>query len=427
MADPTQGLVRIHWLETATCVKLPLSRHPETIVTSVQYDYLSTKAELREFCDSVADAPSIYFDTEFVSEDTYRPELCLLQVATADRLAVIDPYGVGDVSPFWQLITTGDHQTVVHAGREEFRFCWHAVGARPCNLFDVQIAAGLIGLEYPASYGKLIAKLLGERLPKCETRTNWRQRPLTDRQIDYALQDVLHLAALRDSITQQLTQLGRLNWLHDEFQNWQDELIASESREKWRRVSGISGLSTKALVIVRELWRWRELEASSCNRPPKRVLRDDLIVELARRGSSDVRQIKAIRGIERSGAKRHLNEIAASIKKSLDLPNEQWPRRSKQSVPNQVNVLGQFLTTALTSICRSNQLAPSVVATAQDVRDLVAYQLGFHATGADLPRLAVGWRAEVVGQSLTDLLEGNLAIRIRDPMSDHPLQFDKLA
>lgn len=427
IAAPPWGLVPVHWLKTVTYVKLPLSRHPDTIVTSVQYDYLSTQAELREFCDSAADSPSIYFDTEFVSEDTYRPELCLIQVATANRLAVIDPYSVGDVSPFWQLITAGEHQTVVHAGREEFRFCWHAVGARPCNLFDVQIAAGLIGLEYPASYGKLISKLLGARLSKCETRTNWRQRPLTDKQIDYALEDVLHLGALRDNITQRLTQLGRLNWLHDEFQNWQDELIASESCEKWRRVSGISGLSTKALVIVRELWRWRELEAASCNRPPRRVLRDDLIVELARRGSSDLRQIKAIRGIERSGAKRHLNEIAARIKKALDLPNEQWPRKSKQSVPNQVNVLGQFLITALTSICRSNQLAPSAVGTAQDVRDLVAYKLGFHAPGADPPRLAVGWRAEVVGQALTDLLDGKLAIRIHDPMSDHPLQFDKLA
>jgi len=108
-------------------------------------------------------------------------------------------------------------------------------------------------------------------------------------------------------------------------------------------VSGISGLSTKALVIVRELWRWREMEAASSNRPPRRVLRDDLIVELSRRGSSDLRQIKAIRGIERSGAKRYLNQIAASIKESLDLPHEQWPRRSKQSVPNTIHFVSETL------------------------------------------------------------------------------------
>ena len=392
----------------------------------MQYAYLSSEAELRQFCESVADAPAIYFDTEFVSEDTYRPELCLIQVAAAGKLAVVDPYQVGDVTSFWKLITQGDHQTVVHAGREEFRFCWHAVGGRPENLFDVQIAAGLIGLEYPASYGKLISRLLGERLPKGETRTNWRQRPLTDKQIEYALQDVVHLPAIQEKISQELKRLKRLDWMQSEIQTWQDELIAAESREKWRRVSGISGLSTRALVIVRELWRWREQEAAGSDRPPRRVLRDDLIVELARRGKSDLRQIKAIRGIERSGARRHLGDIAASIQRALELPNEQWPVMSKHSVPNQVNVLGQFLTTALTSICRSNRLAPSLVGTAQDVRDLVAFELGYHERGTGPPRLASGWRAEVIGRSLRDLLHGQVAIRIRDPMSDHPLQFDHL-
>jgi ribonuclease D len=130
----------------------------------VQYEYISSGTDLKQFCEQAKSASSIYYDTEFVSEDTYRPELCLVQVAVADQLAVIDPYEVGSTAPFWDLITAGEHQTVVHAGREEFRFCWHATEKRPNNLFDVQIAAGLIGLEYPASYGKLIAKLLGDRV-----------------------------------------------------------------------------------------------------------------------------------------------------------------------------------------------------------------------------------------------------------------------
>lgn len=391
----------------------------------MQHKYISTKSELRELCDVARDAPGIFYDTEFVSEDTYRPELCLIQVAAADRLAVIDPYAVGDVSPFWECITAGNHQTVVHAGREEFRFCWHQTAQRPANLFDVQIAAGLMGLEYPASYGKLIAKLLGERLPKGETRTDWRQRPLTARQIEYALLDVHFLPSLRDAIGAELTRLGRMQWLEYEMERWQDELIEAESREKWRRVSGISGLPNKAMVIVRELWRWREKEAERSNRPPRRILRDDLIIELAKRGKSDLRQIKAIRGIERSGAKRHLSEIAAAINAALALPQNEWPRTTRNSVPNQVNVLGQFLTTALTSICREMQLAPSIVGTAQDVRDLVSFELGFHQ-GDEPPRLAAGWRADVIGTSLRKLLHGQVAIRIQDPMSDHPLRFDEI-
>ena len=390
----------------------------------MQYDYISTKSELRDFCEDAKSAPSIFYDTEFVSEDTYRPELCLVQVAVEDRLAIIDPYQAGSTKPFWDLITQGEHQTVVHAGREEFRFCWHDTAKRPVNLFDVQIAAGLIGLDYPASYGKLIAKLLGDRLPKGETRTNWRQRPLTDKQLEYALLDVHYLPALRDKITSELEKQGRLEWFEQEITRWQDDLVEAESREKWRRVSGISGLSTKALVIVRELWRWREREAESTNRPPRRVLRDDLIVELARRGKSDQRAVKAIRGIERSGAKRHLAAIGDAIEVALQLPQEEWPRINKRSVPNQVTVLGQFLTTALTSICREKRLAPSIVGTAQDVRDLVSFELGFHPKNEPPPSLAVGWRSEVIGNSLRDLLQGKIAIRIKDPMSDYPLQFD---
>lgn len=393
----------------------------------MDHDYISTESHLRDFCDAASESPGIFYDTEFVSEDTYRPELCLVQVATVDQIAVIDPYAVDSVAPFWELITSGEHQTVVHAGREEFRFCWHHTSKRPTNLFDVQIAAGLIGLEYPASYGKLISKLLGDRLPKGETRTNWRQRPLTDKQIEYALQDVLYLPALRDKITEELIRLERLEWFQDEIESWQSDLIESESRENWRRVSGISGLSNRALVVVRELWRWREKESESTNRPPRRVLRDDLIVELARRGKSDLRAIKAIRGIERSGAKRHLADISDAIEAALQLPPEQWPRVPKQAMPNQVAVLGQFLTTALTSICREMRLAPSIVGTAQDVRDLVAFELGYLPEDNEAPRLANGWRASVIGNSLRDLLQGKVAIRIENPKSDHPLRFDRIS
>ena len=137
-----------------------------------------------------------------------------------------------------------------------------------------------------------------------------------------------------------------------------------------------------------------------------------------------MRQIKAIRGIERSGAKRYLDEISASINTALDLPHDQWPKVSKQSVPNQVTVLGQFLTTALTSICRSHDLAPSLVGTAQDVRDLVAFELDYGVENGPPPRLAQGWRAEVIGNSLRNLLHGRVAIRIGDPLSDQPLLFD---
>lgn len=388
----------------------------------MQHDYIDSQQALESFAKSLQDAEFISFDTEFVSEDTYYPELCLVQVATDHQLAVIDPYRVQDMTPFWQSLAQGNHFTIAHAAREELRFCLRAVDAWPARLFDVQIAAGLVGLEYPAAYGKLIAKLLGVQLVKGETRTDWRRRPLTDRQIEYALQDVIYLKQLRDRIHADLVRLDRVSWLDDEMHSWQTEIEEAEKREKWRRVSGLSGLRERSLVILRELWRWREGVAQATNRPPRRILRDDLLIELSRRAKSDIKQIQAIRGLERSVSKRSLPEISDCIQHALELPKSEWPAPLSRKPSSQATILGQFIATALSSICRSQKLAPGIVGTVQDVRDLVAYRLQPKQwTDAEVPALAQGWRASVVGKTIDQLLDGSMSIRIQDPLADEPL------
>lgn len=394
--------------------------------TAVKHQYISTPQALSEFCDAIAQSPAIGFDTEFVSEDCYRPHLCLIQVATPDRIAVIDTIQVEDASEFWQLLASGEQITIAHAAREELRFCLHSTGRRPHGLFDVQIAAGLVGYEYPASYGTLVDRLFGKSLQKGETRTNWRNRPLSSRQIQYALQDVEHLLALHAKLLKQLDELNRLDWMRVEMGRWQQQVEQAESEDRWQRLSGMSGLSPRQLAIVRELWQWRENEAERRNTPVKRVLRDDLIIELAKRKTSDLKRIKSVRGLERSRLRRHLPEIAQSIQTGLELPEESLPeqKRKAPSTP-QVTLLGQFLTTALGSICRAAKVAPSIVGTAQDVRDLIAYRLDLNgAAQAAPPALATGWRAEVVGHVIEELLSGKLSIRITDPHSDRPLSFE---
>jgi ribonuclease D len=383
---------------------------------------ITTAAELAQFCSELCAAEAIAFDTEFVSEHTYRSELCLVQVAAQGKLAVIDPLAVGDLTPFWQAVVADGHETIVHAGREELVFCLDATDRRPARLFDVQIAAGLVGYEYPAGYGSLLSKLLGQQLHKGETRTDWRRRPLSRQQIEYALDDVRHLEAMRNKLHARLQQLGRLEWMSTEMQAWQDDVDAYRTRERWRRVSGITGLSSRSLAIVRELWRWREDEAGRRDIPPRRVLRDDLIVELAKRRTADPKQIRAVRGLERGDLQRSLPKLAEAIDAALSLSEADLPRTERRETPNQINMLGQFLSSALTSICRSAEIAPSMVGTASDVRDLVAYRLGFDVGGT--PVLAEGWRAEVVGHLIEDLLAGKTSIRIADPLSDEPLVFE---
>jgi ribonuclease D len=395
----------------------------------VQYDSLTDSTQLREFCQSLDDAKLIAFDTEFVSEHTFHPQLCLVQIAVGERLAVIDPLTIDDMAPLWKWLADPRRTVAAHSAREELRFCLRAIGLPPHALFDTQIAAGLIGLEYPAAYSSLVSRMLNVKLPKGETRTDWRRRPLTRRQIEYALQDVVHLAPLYEKLRQKLARLGRVEWMTTEMRAWIEGIEAEENRERWRRVKGVSGLSVRSLAVLRELWRWRNEQAVRRDCPAKRVLRDDLLVELAKRQSTDLGHIQSLRGMERGDLKRQLPAIAGAIDRGLSLPEEQLPSLGRKSSLPPFNLLGQFLATALGSICRDAHVSPGLVGTVQDVRDLIAWRLQQKGKlpgeqESPPPALAQGWREEVVGHVIEELLDGELTISIVDPLSEKPLAFE---
>jgi len=391
----------------------------------VKYENIVHPRQLAEYCDQLARAKTIAFDTEFVSEHTYRPVLCLVQVAADDQLAVIDAISVGDLSRLWETLADPGHETIVHAGRSELEFSLDSIGQRPARLIDVQIAAALVGAEYPAGYGNLIGRILGKTPRKGETRTDWRKRPLSPRQLEYALDDVRYLEPLWRELSSQLTRLGRANWLVEEMEAWQSEVEAARTRQRWRKVSGISGLASRDLAIVRELWQWRESEAERRNWPVRRVLRDDLIVELAKRRMSDPKQILAVRGMERGDIRAAAGQLAQCVVRALELPEDECPQNTRRDGNMPQSMLTQFLNAALASICRAAQVAPSMVGTVDDVRELVQYRTGrAPALEGELPALKLGWRREVVGDLLDDLLAGKVSIRIGDPQSDQPLVFE---
>ncbi|MEA1952214.1 MAG: HRDC domain-containing protein, partial [Planctomycetota bacterium] len=373
-----------------------------------------------------------------------------------------DTVAVEDIRRFWEVLAQPGHRTIAHAARSEVEFSLHAIGRAPAGLIDVQIAAGLVGIEYPAGYGSLMSKVLGQKTSKHETRTDWRRRPLSHRQIEYALDDVRHLGPLCDKLLGRIEELDRTAWLEAEMETSLAKIHHATAHERWRRISGSSGLSRRCLAVLRELWRWRESEAQSRDRPARRVLRDDLMVELARRHTADPKRIVAVRGFERRDLRQLIPAISESIERALELPEEEYPRPIRHHRTPQLPVLGQFLFAALGSICRQAELAPALVGTPNDVRDLVdwrsregkelsrpgrdpadAQERSTHqAPGHDPaytadkdpsdhhhhrtpPSLAVGWRAEVVGNLFDDLISGKVSIRITDPFSDHPLVFER--
>jgi len=386
---------------------------------------ITDPAQLQQLCERLQTADQIGIDTEFVSEDTFFPELCLIQIATCDEMAVIDTRAIQDLQPFWKMLTEGEHITILHAGREELNFMLRAVNATPKHLFDVQMASGFCSNEFPSAYGSVVSKFLGHQPAKGEQRTDWRKRPLTTAQINYALEDVRYLLPLHQRLVERLTEKGRLSWFEEDMADWQQEVEAALNRKDWRRVSGIGKLSPRHLAIVRELWNWRYEEARQRNQPQKRLLRDDLIVEMAKRKVDSPEQIMAIRGMERSAVRRKADELADCVRRGLEAPVERMPRAPRQHAPSQLSLLGQFLAPALGTICRRAEIATSMVGTASDVRELIAHRMGFsEKSSTDLPSLAQGWRAELVGNVIDDLLDGKKSIRIANAKATDPLVFE---
>lgn len=383
---------------------------------------LTTAEELAACRAHLAGCPRIGLDIEFVGEDHYHPRLCLVQVATPDKLYIIDPFTVGPLDEFWKELVDPARQVIVHAGREEVRLCRRASGRPPANLFDLQIAAGLVGLGYPLGHGPLVGQLLGVHLSKVETLTEWRKRPLTTSQIRYALDDVRYLLALEDQLSRRLASLKRAAWAEEEFARFVAEVSVDGpvlENEKWRKLKGTGSLDRRRLAMVRELYAWRDEEAARLNRPPRTVVRDDLLIEIARRNPTKDRDLHVVRGL----AKRHAAAIVAAVERARALPLEQCPRPAeRERDPSQVALVVAVLNAVLQDFAARRQLSASLVATSSDVKELVRARMA----GSPLPEDSIwrrGWRAEHILPELLDFLEGRRAIRIGDLNCDAPFAF----
>lgn len=391
----------------------------------IEFEYIKNESQLVDYCERIRGCPLIAFDTEFVSEDRYVPELCLLQVAAGEDMAIVDTLACHDLNPLWDLICDPEngHETVVHAAREEFRFCAMETGRRPHRLFDTQVAAGLIGLEFPAAYSNLVSRFCKASIQKHETRTNWRKRPLSSGQLQYAIKDVVYLEEIHRKISKKLNQLGRTEWLEEEMDRRQEEFEADLNPSRWRKLSGIASSTAAELAVIRELWTWREEKARERDMPARRVLRDDLLIELCKRGTSDLKKIRSIRGMDYGRVQKFLPEISEAIDRGLEVPKSEWPETFKRSrIPN-LGLLGQFLATALGVICREKSIAPNLASSTQELRTMAAWRLGMIKLPEE-PRLFRGWRREVIAEEIDRVLEGKKSLRVIDPKSTQPLTID---
>lgn len=383
-----------------------------------------SQSEFNDLCAHIREAGEVAFDTEFVSEFTYRPELCLLQFATRERCVAVDPYQIEDLTAWWDIMLDPAVTVVIHGGREEVRFCVTNTLQAPTGIIDVQIAEGLHSPSFPLGYTALVQRVMGIRISGKETRTDWRRRPLTDSQIQYALEDVEHVLGIWDRQKADLVSRNRMEWAHSEFQRMVDEVAGERTRENWRRIPGLQRLNPRELAVLRELHAWREEESLQRDRPARRTLRDDLLLELAKRQPRNSEDVVATRDMNRSDYRRVAGEIAAAVQRGLNLPAGKLPPVEKAERKDEEQVLGQLLSIALANLCLQESVAMQLVGTNADLRHLVRWHVYGERNG-EAPRLTQGWRAEVCGQLFQDVLDGKIAFRVADPHSDHPLKFER--
>jgi ribonuclease D len=387
---------------------------------------ISTTAQLRALADHLRASGRFGFDTEFVSEETFEPVLCLIQVATRERIALVDALAVPDLTPFWSAVCDPSLEVVMHAAGEDLRICLLRAGKLPRRLFDVQIVAGLVGYSYPLSLGNLVAQALDVSLAAAETRTDWRRRPLTAAQIEYALDDVRYLLDLAEHLTAGLTARGRTEWAREELDAFVTAIARRADLARWRRLPGLNQLNRRSLEMARQLSEWREDHARRQNRPLRQVMRDDLLVAIAKRQPSNRRGLDALRDFNRPALSNRSDEILRVLDHARAVPEDQLPELPPRldEAPG-LATISNLMAAALAQCCAENEVAGSLVATVADVRELIRWRLD-RPDPAQPPALLTGWRAEFCGALLLDVLEGRVALRVDNPASEFPLALEIL-
>jgi len=387
---------------------------------------ITTTQALGELVAHLRAAGRFAFDTEFVSEDTFEPVLCLVQVATEARLAVVDPLKVGDLSPFWDAVIDPSIEVVMHAAGEDLRICKHQTGTVPRRIFDVQIAAGLVGFGYPLSLGNLVHQALKVSLQGGETRTDWRRRPLSEAQLRYALEDVRHLLELAGQLGGELRRLGRADWAEAEFAAFLHGIEHRSEEDRWRRLSGLHTLSRRGLEVARRLSEWRTEDARRINRPLRSVLRDDLLVAIAKRQPATRRDLEALRDFNRPQLLSRSHEVLGVIAEAQAVAAEQLPEPADRhdDGPGLAMVVS-LLAATLSQSCAQGRVAVGLAGGSGDLKDLVRWYLD----GRDEDRPPVllrGWRRDLCGRTLLEVLSGRRGLRIVDPGAEVPVALDPL-
>jgi ribonuclease D len=362
--------------------------------------------ELAAFCRRQAGAGYVTVDTEFMRDKTYWPQLCLVQIAGPEEAAAIDPLAPGmDLSPLFALMADLSLLKVFHAARQDIEIFVNLTGAVPAPLFDTQVAAMVCGFGDAVSYETLASRLAGAHIDKSSRFTDWSHRPLTERQLQYALMDVVPLRAAYEKLVARLEKSGRSSWLAEEMSELTDlATYRQDPAEAWRRFR-LRSNNRRLLALVQALAAWRETAAQQRNLPRNRVIRDESVLEIAAHAPATVVELARTRGLGRNFAEGKLGaEILAAVARVLAMPERDYPEPERNHEPPRgIGPLVDLLRVLLKLRSEEHGVAQKLVADTEDLERIA---------GEENPavRALHGWRAEIFGKDALDLKHGRIAL-----------------
>lgn len=371
--------------------------------------YVREASELENLVRSLKGAPVLAVDTEFIRERTYWARLCLVQVATDDVCAIIDPIAIEDLSPLWEVLTDPETLKVLHAGIQDLEIFWRAMGRTASPVFDTQIAATIAGFPQQVGYGAIVKELLGVELDKSDTYTDWARRPLSDTQVAYALNDVRYLPDVYRALVERLDNHGRMPWLAADFARLEDPATFDlDPEQHFRRLKRLSSLNRRQLGVLQKVAAWRENEARRRDIPRRWVVGDEALIEIARRAPATRDEVMALRGVTDKLQRGAVPGVLAAVADGVAMAEEDMPRLDKRR-RRPADIDGAIdLMVALVRV-RANQhdVAVPLLASRDELECLAA---GDRETSP----LLEGWRRAMIGEELVELLDGHISLALVD-------------
>ncbi|MEQ1710543.1 MAG: ribonuclease D [Hyphomicrobium sp.] len=369
---------------------------------------ITSTTDLETACLELAQGPYVAVDTEFMREQTFWPELCLVQLAGPGAEAIVDPMAKGiDLAPFWALMADTTTVKVFHAARQDIEIVYTEAGIVPAPVFDTQVAAMVCGFGESISYVNLVKKVTGEDLDKSSRFTDWSRRPLSDKQLVYALGDVTHLCKIYEHLRSELESSGRADWLDEEMEELTNpKTYETHPDEAWQRLK-LRVKNKKSLAVLMELAAWRERLAQAQDVPRGRILRDEALYDLANQMPSSTEQLGELRtlseGFSRSARAK---EIVDAVRRGLERdPKSLPPLNHGNQLSAEANATVELLKVLLKSAAARHRVAPRMIADTAELERIASDK------DPDVPAMR-GWRRQLFGEDALRLKRGELALTL---------------